>query len=1399
MSVVLGSSVKIVFLHFKGSEPDLFYAKGEGSTNVASVNAGNSASDCLCVGLGGVNGAFLKVLSITQKRANLSVKQQCVAGNFDDYQDRHLKLLAQADGGGSPWEVYTTTDPCQFSLVNPKRINQANGFVEGVCFVDVFDAALTPEGNMLNAAMLYMAPPYGGNYATKAAFLAAIEATAANMIETVSDYNALAAKQGLPVIEALRNTLYSSGFYNQNPKVQEPGIALAIFKGLSDALNKYTNSGLLELQFPVRDAAQHPTSLFGAVQQALAAGSTHAQAKSGAGPRAMMMMPPGASFSAPDEGADDNDDGDELEERSGTIDVESQGDSVANAAAGGAALQPAADALKNATSALDADLLKHSRTLQPSQYQSVAAVQPPVQQATGHYISANLPLDNYSLAEFLPTNYSSLNTDAVKSCRTTVDAASNASTALDRAAIASDRAGRDQAINDATEAAKTTRREANNALASDNANQNSQAQTELVKRADQLATRTVNTVKTAKAHYDAIDNVNEARRRRALLKILGAVAGVTVLTGIAIGLSVHFLVNGGGDQAKDSPKAQDLHAEGVDLGAAGIDDVSPVSVDVLAQNLTMNMSFPAGLVKVVHLTDSTGTIADTTVDGWSVSGTTITYTPTKPHKSGETVFTYYTLEYTDGAIPKGQAAKLTITFVDKAVDRVAAAVTSSGITRAVFKGIVSDQLVFTPVDKDAWTTDAATGTATFTRLPAVTTAAVGERYQLGKGLVSNSARLVVLLPPSDVNSTDASTKAVTSIALPDPGVVGVMWTLLDSQGKATTSVDGWSVLNADGSGAIRNAIIFMPGSVAPAAGSTAKVMFALSAATGGTTTLSEAASASITFAAGSSTTFPKAADVVFVASNRTDATFTIAFPKGVDPVLPAAGASGGGRWISSKGQVTFSPDATLSGKSEATNTYTAANLTGSANVTIVFPLDIVLTGLNRQGPILIDIEKLNPDLFGQQTLQSLAVTDTVPSKDPSNGTWTDLGAAMMSPMPGVLQFQPPANANPQIKSPAVVQANQIVKEYQIKFTDGSTSTARLTLNFDDTLKAYDIDYTATPAATAITFDVAANYHIPAGATLKKISVSGAIGDGQWAADSTTLTVSVSYKIVGSIISTGYTITDSNGRTSSATITVRLAAMLMPRTANYLLTRDVWSPQKSVSMVGMDVLKNCKAFFGIDRSTLILTSPVDFGADYDIPDAVRTNDCKSLRIPNEGSWLVTDDGQIAFVAETGLTTPPTPIGFRFSDSKGHLSDEGVVIIHPDLDTIMGLPAALKGSTDDDFWTSIWANVVCSTNYSKEEFAASLTLLAETTRVADRVGRDPVSAEDFDKGFQTWFKAGKRWQESGKEDPAGLFAICRDLVDTATKGTKLPLRPRYWRLTLMARMIFYSPMLDLIEQS
>ena len=224
----------------------LYYGKTGGSAPMASLNAGNS--QFFFVGGGGVNLGFEHALQ----------PQNC-----GRYVKRHDELFTAYKTDGTQSATYKDEDPTKFSLIYAeKRVTQKTGWYDGLCFVDVFGDALCPHGNKNNAAMFYVAPPYGGNYAGIPEFLDAIRKTAGNIATALGQYNALAASASLPVLATLRLCLYSSGLYNSlNADLND--IAKSIYEGLHDVL-KADACGLTGLEFPYTTDPHDP--LFAAVK-----------------------------------------------------------------------------------------------------------------------------------------------------------------------------------------------------------------------------------------------------------------------------------------------------------------------------------------------------------------------------------------------------------------------------------------------------------------------------------------------------------------------------------------------------------------------------------------------------------------------------------------------------------------------------------------------------------------------------------------------------------------------------------------------------------------------------------------------------------------------------------------------------------------------------------------------------------------------------------------------------------------------------------------------------------------------------------------------------------------------------------------------------------------------------
>jgi hypothetical protein len=251
----------------------------------------------------------------------------------------------------------------------------------------------------------------------------------------------------------------------------------------------------------------------------------------------------------------------------------------------------------------------------------------------------------------------------------------------------------------------------------------------------------------------------------------------------------------------------------------------------------------------------------------------------------------------------------------------------------------------------------------------------------------------------------------------------------------------------------------------------------------------------------------------------------------------------------------------------------------------------------------------------------------------------------------------------------------------------------------------------------------------------------------------------------------------------------------------MLTKDIWSAvSPGKEQLAVDVLSVCSSFYEIEPTSVVITGLFDMGQDFTAaPAAILDTSGKALRIPDEGSWLVDNTGIIGFNAVPGLTHPPTPIAYQFSDKKGNQSNQGKIVVDPLLTTATSLAKALSAMGDTAFWT--WFQIHVSRWYphlSHDEFIATTTILAGATRTLGKVGGDPVLGEAFAKASKTWFHNGKHWDDpAGAVHLVGLFSLCRDLVEPATQGTSLVYRARYWRLLTMSRMAAHSPILPILK--
>ena len=235
-SALAASSVRFSLVHPPAGSAyvSLYLAAGEASPGAfASVNAGNS--NAFFVGGGGLNAAFAQAVQ-----------------NPGAYLNLQTTLYNSAGASGLAYASHPASSgaPVSFAMVQKPAPGQAFHFYEGTVFIDIFQPGTAPGGNPANYAMIYVCPPNGANYASAAKFLAAVQATALNLIGAVRTYNQRLVPQlgGLSRLAVMRLFLFSSGIYR--PAQASVGqVAQAVCSGLLDGLASGP-TGLTAIQLP---------------------------------------------------------------------------------------------------------------------------------------------------------------------------------------------------------------------------------------------------------------------------------------------------------------------------------------------------------------------------------------------------------------------------------------------------------------------------------------------------------------------------------------------------------------------------------------------------------------------------------------------------------------------------------------------------------------------------------------------------------------------------------------------------------------------------------------------------------------------------------------------------------------------------------------------------------------------------------------------------------------------------------------------------------------------------------------------------------------------------------------------------------------------------------------------
>jgi hypothetical protein len=1063
MITVPGTQVQVRFDTFTHQYPPLYDdATANGTLNLASVNAGQS--NTLLVGAGGVNQQFLADLSPPQKNANLSSGG---AGNGDDYQDRHKKLLAKAVAGGAPWEAYANTDPCAFSYVCPTQVNTAAGYWEGVCFVDVFDATLCPGGNPKNFAMLYVAPPYGPHFATPALFLAAIEATAVNIVRAIAGYNAIAAAQNLPILEALRNTLYSSTRYNQNPPVPLADIGRAMFAGFASELANQPHCGLVELQFPVGDGSALQGDQFAALATELdpnnpvVPSAPNPVAHPVGGPPRRNPLPPKPMIVDADPVViDDPEESDSGDDNKPVADVEMGSMNLTGVkvklgpiATASAAVDAATKRLISTLNSIPVGDAAHEVVV-PKRTHEYGSISHLLAQRPQYHAPPNAPVLP-SAIEALPYNDPALQAakDVLDSSWIVEEAAELArSTTTTKEAITARKVARAEA-NKAAASAQTVESEANKPNAS-------QAVKDLAVEARKVADLTETLTQKIEA---GVKRAEATRRNWRITKGIGIGVIVLALTGLFTWI---FAFGGARLIAGNGIKRFQARALGLDT----LDGDTDAGLDILTA-----LEIPND-VAVVHLVDKQGQrlkdssrqTTDTLTDAngtWTAQGSTISFKAGDADKAKGKISVNYVVEVTPkeaADLPAGEPyttdpQTFTVTYWPKAVDIAASATDRS---QAVAFSNLPDGSALDSAPESPWTLNATAKTAQYA--PQVgDAAAVLAQVPYFVGFKGNAAKLVVLFPalpvPDPASTTRYSRTLPTVFTLPDPSPA--VWKLIVG-GAQKDSDSGWEVKGT--------ALTYTPVNLGASVNSAA-IQFALvySTVQGGSGTATVKL-----LADGEAPQKLPAKTIKVIAPNRTDVTFAVAIPVDVAGFALKAPSAG---WTvdMAKRQVVFTPASGFANNLAPTADFASVGFTATSHldstVEITFPMNMSISNAARSGATAFDVQARNPRVVSDF---SLSVEDVMPSGDTSGGVWATQGKKVFYGTPRGQALQDPNQAS-------------VNKIYVMTFADGTKARAKLTASFTQSFTAYDI---VVRYATPLTIDVRKYCYQPVGSTGQALQI-----------------------------------------------------------------------------------------------------------------------------------------------------------------------------------------------------------------------------------------------------------------------------------------------------------------------
>ena len=689
------------------------------------------------------------------------------------------------------------------------------------------------------------------------------------------------------------------------------------------------------------------------------------------------------------------------------------------------------------------------------------------------------------------------------------------------------------------------------------------------------------------------------------------------------------------------------------------------------------------------VTDSFGNRADSTV--------TITVSPIVPTANDDTDSTAYGTAVTTEVLANDAPGAPTALLDPTSVRFTAAGATAAGTELVTADGRYqvdpSGTISFTPATGFAGVTAPVTylvadanGTVASARL----TITVGDAPDASPDATTTAqARAVSLDPLGNDHPGGGASLDASSVRLFDPAA-GTWGTSLDVPGEG-----GWTV-HADGTVGFdpeasftgdASATYEVSDSNGNTAASTITVTVTPITPTAADDSASSAANRPVDIDvlanddAGDASAPLDETSVVFTSADATDDAHTLE-------------VAGQGTWriAPESGLVTFTPLAAFSGRTSAV-AYRVADdngTTATATITVrvgAGPIARTDSATTAQH-VAVSIDVLANDTAGAHgdgtpgTLDPASVVFTSAAAVAGGsvlvvdgeGTWT-------LHTDGALTFEPEAA----FTGPTTPVAYSVTDSWL------NTADSTVTVTVTPIIPSAADDSATTPARTAVTVDVLANddagaASAPLDPTSVVFTAPGATdggktlvvpGQGTWSVDiDGSLTFVPLAGLAGLATPVGYRVTDANGTTATASVTVTVGA-------GPTALADSATTAQHVA-VTLDVLGNDSAgtdgdgvLGTLDPTTVVFTS-------LDAADGGHT-----LVVPGEGTWRVNTDGSVTFAPLAAFTGAATAAGYAVTDSFGNTTTSTASV------TVTAItPTADDDSADTGYTTPVEVDVLAN---------------------------------------------------------------------------------------------------------